>query len=102
MKETFNLALIFGSAREVLFCDTVADWALSIVKTDPELSVDIVDPAKLDLPSRHAGNTQPGVAELQSVLAEADAFLVVTPEYNHSFTGDLKLVIDAAKPEWRR
>ena len=102
MKETFNLALIYGSAREDRFCDTVADWAIEILKTDPDLSVDIIDPAKLDLPSRHVGNTHPGVAELQSVLAEADAFLVVTPEYNHSFTGELKLLIDAAKPEWRR
>ncbi|RCK41568.1 NADPH-dependent FMN reductase [Thalassospira xiamenensis] len=102
MKETFNLALIYGSAREDRFCDTVADWAIKILKTDPDLSVDIIDPAKLDLPSRHVGNAHPGVAELQSVLAEADAFLVVTPEYNHSFTGELKLLIDAAKPEWCR
>ena len=49
MKETFNLALIYGSARENRFCDTVADWAIEILKTDPDLSVDIVDPAKLDL-----------------------------------------------------
>ena len=102
MKETFNLALIYGSAREDRFCDTVADWAIKILKTDPDLSVDIIDPAKLDLPSRHVGNAHPGVAELQSALAEADAFIIVTPEYNHSFTGELKLLIDAAKPEWRR
>ena len=43
MKETFNLALIYGSAREDRFCDTVADWAIKILKTDPDLSVDIID-----------------------------------------------------------
>ena len=102
MKESFNLAVIYGSARENRFCDTVAGWAVETLKTYPDLSVDIIDPAKLDLPSRHVSNAHPGVAELQSALAEADAFLVVTPEYNHSFTGELKLVIDAAKPEWRR
>ncbi len=102
MKESFNLAVIYGSARENRFCDTVAGWAVEILKNDPDLSIDIIDPAKLDLPSRHVGNTHPGVAELQASLAEADAFLIVTPEYNHSFTGELKLLIDAAKPEWRR
>lgn len=102
MKETFNLAVIYGSARDNRFCDTVARWALEILKQDPDLSIDVIDPAKLDLPSRHVGNTHPGVAELTDSLAEADAFLIVTPEYNHSFTGELKLLIDAAKPEWCR
>ena len=102
MKESFNLAVIYGSAREGRFCDTVAGWAVETLKNAPDLSIDVIDPAKLDLPSRHVGNTHPSVAELQASLAEADAFLVVTPEYNHSFTGELKLLIDAAKPEWRR
>ena len=102
MKETFNLAVIYGSAREGRFCDTVANWAVETLKEDPELSVETIDPAVLDLPSRHVDDQHPGIAELQTALSEADAFIVVTPEYNHSFTGELKLLIDAAKPQWRR
>ena len=35
-------------------------------------------------------------------LDRADAFVVVTPEYNHSFPASLKQAIDLAHEEWRR
>ncbi len=34
-------------------------------------------------------------------MAAADAFVVVTPEYNHSFPAALKHAIDLADAEWR-
>ncbi|NUU25397.1 MAG: NAD(P)H-dependent oxidoreductase, partial [Streptomycetaceae bacterium] len=34
-------------------------------------------------------------------LAAADAYLVVTPEYNHSFPASLKHAIDLFRDEWR-
>jgi len=102
MKETFNVAIIYGSAREGRFCDTVANWVVSTLKTDQDISLDTIDPAVLNLPAAHVGAEHPGIQELHLALSEADAFIIVTPEYNHSFTGELKLLIDAAKPEWRR
>ncbi|MHC8494835.1 NADPH-dependent FMN reductase [Thalassospira sp. SM2505] len=102
MKETFNVAIIYGSAREGRFCDVVARWAIETLKTDHDISIDTIDPATLNLPAFHVGAQHPAVQHLHVTLAEADAFIVVTPEYNHSFTGELKLLIDAAKQEWRR
>jgi len=42
----------------------------------------------------------PGVVTLRPRLDRAEAFIVVTPEYNHSFPGALKLLIDAGNAEW--
>ncbi|WP_432097524.1 NADPH-dependent FMN reductase [Streptomyces sp. bgisy100] len=39
--------------------------------------------------------------ELSSRLAAADAFVVVTPEYNHSFPAALKHALDGHGTEWR-
>src|SRR5690606_33938306 len=39
--------------------------------------------------------------ELRRRLDEADAFIIVTPEYNHSFPAALKSVIDSAYQEWQ-
>ncbi len=36
-----------------------------------------------------------------SALSEADAFIVVTPEYNHSFTASLKFVLDLVYEPWQ-
>ncbi|MDQ3822203.1 MAG: NAD(P)H-dependent oxidoreductase [Actinomycetota bacterium] len=41
-----------------------------------------------------------GVAELRGALAGADALLFATPEYNHSFPGQLKNALDwASRPK---
>ncbi|MDG4720739.1 MULTISPECIES: NADPH-dependent FMN reductase [Thalassospira] len=102
MKETFNVAIIYGSARQGRFCDTVTSWVVETLKTDRDISLDTIDPAALNLPAYNVGAEHPGVKELHTALSDADAFIVVTPEYNHSFTGELKLLIDAAKQQWRR
>lgn len=34
-------------------------------------------------------------------IAAADAVLIVTPEYNHSFPGPLKTSIDSLRDEWK-
>ncbi|MDP2696486.1 NADPH-dependent FMN reductase [Thalassospira sp.] len=101
MKEKLNIAVIYGSAREGRFCDTVVNWALSRLQTDPDLCIDTVDPARLNLPARHVGDSHPGIDELCTAIGEADGFIVVTPEYNHSFTGELKLLIDAVRTPWK-
>lgn len=102
MTETFNVTVIYGSAREGRFCDTVANWVVRTLETDREISVDTIDPADLNLPATNTGSEHPAVLKLHAALGDSDAFIVVTPEYNHSFTGELKLLIDAAKSQWKR
>ena len=102
MTKTFNVTVIYGSAREGRFCDTVANWVVRTLETDREISVDTIDPAELNLPAANTGPEHPAVLKLHAALGDSDAFIVVTPEYNHSFTGELKLLIDAAKSQWKR
>lgn len=40
------------------------------------------------------------MAELTSALESADAFVVVTPEYNHSYPASLKAAIDWHFTQW--
>ena len=44
----------------------------------------------------HEQNPAPQVTELKQRIRDADAILIVTPEYNYSVPGVLKNVIDAA------
>ena len=34
-------------------------------------------------------------------IGAADAFVIITPEYNHSYPAPLKLAIDSVYPEWQ-
>lgn len=100
MPQPLHLAMILGSSREGRFCDTVADWVERRLADQPDLTLDRIDPLELDLPGRHEAEPGPAVQALRRRLGQADAFVVVTPEYNHGYTAVLKQVIDAAKAEW--
>lgn len=100
MDDRINVALIYGSTRAGRFCDTVATWAGAQIWDRAGFTVDMIDPAALALPWRHEANDTDELSALRRRLDDADAFIVVTPEYNHSFPAALKFVIDSANEEW--
>lgn len=90
-----GLALIYGSIREGRFCDKVASWAAQEISEKGGFSLDTIDPALLSL-----GRDKPDQAALRQRIDKAEAFLVVTPEYNHSYPGPLKFLIDTLQEPW--
>jgi NAD(P)H-dependent FMN reductase len=105
--EWFRLAVIVGSVREGRFGTTVANWFAGQAAERTDMSVDVVDLAEIPLPLQMPafGGTPAAEAEralgvLTPRLAAADAFAVVTPEYNHSFPASLKNAIDWHHKEW--
>jgi NAD(P)H-dependent FMN reductase len=87
-----KLAVIIGSIREGRFAPVVANWFLDYARQRPELAIDTIDLA--DNPV--AGNGR----SFADRIGEADAFIVITPEYNHGYPGALKAAIDSVKQEW--
>jgi NAD(P)H-dependent FMN reductase len=88
MADSLKIGLVYGSTRPGRFCDVVARWAAERVREYGRLALDPIDPAADDQ------------TELVRRIGEADAFIVVTPEYNHSFAAPLKAMIDGASHEW--
>lgn len=101
MKTPIKLALVYGSTREGRFCDVVAGWARSQIEQRGEFVLDLIDPATLGLPPRHARVETAAVAALRERIGWAEAFLVVTPEYNHGYPAPLKFLIDSVGAQWR-
>ena len=92
-----HAALIYGSARTGRFCDTVAHWATGRVTGHGGFTLTTVDPAV-------HGPFADGVHApdaLERRLAGAEAFIVVTPEYNHGYTASLKQLIDSVYLPWQ-
>ncbi|WP_280402019.1 NADPH-dependent FMN reductase [Nocardia carnea] len=99
-----HLAIIIGSIRAGRLGPVVADWFRDRAEQHRDFRVDLIDPADCALPDRHADSaeTAPAVVrELGERLHKADAFVMVTPEYNHSYPAALKNVIDWYVDEWR-
>lgn len=97
-----RVAVIIGSTRTGRFRPTVAEWFAEVARQRADLDVDVVDLVETDLPEVSPGErpTPAPVRDLASRLARADAFVVVTPEYNHSFPASLKTAIDWFFDEW--
>ncbi|MFB7948219.1 NADPH-dependent FMN reductase [Kitasatospora phosalacinea] len=96
-----NLAVVIGSTRENRFGPTVAHWFAEQARAYGEFTVDVVDLADADVPHRLTGEPTPGVAALTPRIEAADAFVVVTPEYNHSYPASLKAAIDWHYSQWQ-
>jgi NAD(P)H-dependent FMN reductase len=96
-----ELAIIIGSTRQGRFGPRVARWFASLARDHRAFAVDVVDLVDADLPGVLTDERSEAVDEYRGRLDRADAFVVVTPEYNHGYPASLKQAIDLADIEWR-
>ena len=96
MTHPLELVVILGTAREgnqsqkvvpgIVEAAADRDWKTTVIEAadQPQASTD-----------REAGDEA-----FRSQLATADAFVIIAPEYNHSFPGELKLLLDRQQGEF--
>jgi NAD(P)H-dependent FMN reductase len=91
--------VLTGSVRNGRIGPEVTRWFTWQAATRADLDLDVVDLADHSLPLdlSPAPETRDALA---ARLAAADAFVVVTPEYNHSYPAALKNVLDWYLDEW--
>ncbi|MEV5613733.1 NAD(P)H-dependent oxidoreductase [Streptomyces sp. NPDC052225] len=105
--DPLRVAVLVGSTREGRFAPVVTRWLTGQLAQRADLFADVVDLAETPLPTvlpAFGEQPPPGTAEALATvsprLAAADAFVLVTPEYNHSFPASLKNAIDWHNTEW--
>jgi NAD(P)H-dependent FMN reductase len=101
-----KLQVIVGSTRPTRASDKVAPWVLRRASAHPAFEAELLDLREWPLPifGEHMGSigdvsdptySDPVVRRWNKKIAEADAYLVITPEYNHSVPAVLKNAIDS-------
>lgn len=102
-----RLAVILGSTRPGRIGEAVAHWTYEIAKRRPDVEVELVDIAEYALPlldepipPSRAQYSKPHTLKWAKKIASFDAFVFVTPEYNHGISGALKNAIDYLYGEW--
>lgn len=100
-----KVAVILGSNREGRFGPVIADWFLGRAARYEGIETELIDVVTARLPTALSFCPTPEeaarVAAVSARLAAADAFVVLTPEYNHSFPAPLKNLIDWHRAEWQ-
>ena len=93
--ENLRVAVILGGNRRGRTGPAVSAWFLDLIAARPGLVVDTLDVGE---PGGDGHGAR--VEVFAEAIDSADAFVVVTPEYNHGYPGPLKSAIDSARKEW--
>ncbi len=96
-----NLAVIIGSVRPGRAGEMVAKWFNDEVGRHDQFKLTVVDLADYPPPLVITDEPPAELAPVTAALEAADAFVVVTPEYNHSFPASIKSLIDWHYTQWR-
>ena len=105
-----KLMIVVGSVRPGRVGLPVAEWVRSRAEADGRFDeIDFADLAEINLPFMDEPNhpsmrryTKPHTIAWSERVDAADAFIFVTPEYNHSFSPALKNAFDYLNHEWWR
>ena len=94
METPLTIAVLLGTARTGRRSIHAARYVAEFGKKLDGVTILFVDPAEFSFPGD--GNDD-GVRDprYSHIVAQADAFFIVTPEYNHSMPGSLKRMLDS-------
>ncbi|MBC8092829.1 MAG: NAD(P)H-dependent oxidoreductase [Pseudonocardia sp.] len=103
-----KIGIIVSSTRPGRKGRAIAQWVEEHGAGRGDAAVQVVDLADFDLshldeavPAVFGTYTQQHTRDWSATIAELDAFVVVVPEYNHSFPGALKTALDFLYDEWQ-
>jgi NAD(P)H-dependent FMN reductase len=109
MENLIKIKIIVGSTREGRFSDKAATWIAEEIKEKEKVIVEILDLRDYNMPFFNesispANKKEPykneTVALFTKKIQEGDAFIIVSPEYNHGIPGVLKNALDWVYQEW--
>jgi NAD(P)H-dependent FMN reductase len=103
-----KVGIIVGSTRPGRKADTVAKWVLEIAQKRADAQYELLDLQAFNLPlldepippSLGQPYSKAHTKAWSAKIDACDAFVFVTPEYNHGPSGALKNAIDYLYREW--
>lgn len=103
----YNLKIIIASTRPGRKGPAIAAWIIQKASDLKDFKVEVLDLAEINLPLMNEPE-HPRLKKYQhqhtkdwsAKIDSADAFIMVTPEYNYGFIAPLKNAIDYLSLEW--
>jgi len=106
-----KIQVILGSTRQGRQGKKVANWFMSEAQKSSNMEFELLDLKEWNLPFFDeaippmgiSGNySDPQTKKFVEKIAQADGYVFLTPEYNHSYSAVLKNALDAAYFEWNK
>jgi NAD(P)H-dependent FMN reductase len=93
------IPVILGTPRQGRYSEHVARFVLGEVAKHESIETELIDIREIKLSTLDAGEAIKD-ARFSETAMRADAFIIVTPEYNHGYPGLLKHVLDTNLKEY--
>ncbi len=105
-----NVKIILGSTREGSLGKPVGQLVTELAKQESSWKVEVLDLKEWQLPLYNESVTPKSRETFTNEVAkrwsdkitEGEAFIIVTPEYNHGYPASLKNALDWLFKEWNR
>lgn len=100
-----HITILLGTARLGARSRLIADWVAHRLEKSPEISAERVDVGEIitltaTVPPWGEGGADEKSTPWKDVIARTDALIIVSPEYNHGYPGELKLLLDSLYGEY--
>lgn len=107
MTKKLKVQVILGSTRQGRKGEKVAKWIYNLASNREDFETEFIDLKDWNIPflddpvpPMMGEYSNPLIRKWAKKISEADAYIIVTPEYNHGYPAVLKNALDVVYKEW--
>ena len=96
------IPVILGTARAGRQTEKAARYVLEEVQKHPEIETELLDVRDFRLPATDNSEESETAKRFEEMVSRAHGYIVVSPEYNHGYPGELKMMLDMLYKQYAR
>lgn len=97
-----HIPIILGTGRKDRQSEKAANFILQETKKLNGIKTELVDVRDFPMQNTNDSETSDQSKGFAELAARADGFIVVVPEYNHGYPGELKMALDMVYTEYNK
>ena len=101
MIDRLNIPVLLGTNRKLRKSVFVAKWLMGEIAKRDDIASKLFDVSEFALPQDDYGQEiKAQFPEWRDAIIQADGLIIISPEYNHGYSGALKAVLDLLLREY--
>jgi NAD(P)H-dependent FMN reductase len=101
LRRKLFIPILLGTVRKGRESEHVAKLILERARAHPEIETQLFDPRAMTFPMDDEGQELKKLnPEWRDAILRADGLIIVAPEYNHGYSGSLKMALDMLLKEY--
>ncbi|MEI7688859.1 MAG: NAD(P)H-dependent oxidoreductase [Candidatus Nomurabacteria bacterium] len=93
------ISIILGTGREGRQSEKVSNYMLQEIKKN-NIQGEVIDARDYRIESTDASGISEKAIKYRDIINKSDALIIVSPEYNHGYPGELKMMLDMLYKEY--